>query len=68
MRQQANRRILDHLKEMVEKYPDLRFHQILQILNVVELDIKLDEFNRASSDKFYEESIHTLERIKKKND
>jgi hypothetical protein len=53
-RQIYNREIVKKISEMVEKYPDLRFTQIL--LNMEILDKKRDLF--------YEESLTTLMRVK----
>lgn len=53
-RQQANRKILQLLEKMVEKYPDWRFHQILDNVNIT----------AAAEDRFYEESVDTLKRMK----
>ena len=61
-RQFANREIVKMLSDMVEKYPDLRFGQILAITEVIEyipdsrpyidtVDIK-DPFNEESVDMF----------------
>ena len=65
-RQEANKKILAEITELVENEPDLRFHQILHIIGVTELDIS--EFqgqfeSRSSSDKFGEESVATLKRV-----
>ena len=69
-RQEVNKLILKEISEVVEKYPDLRFHQILQIINIVELDNPVyggvggqEVLEQLSKDKFYEESVKTLERI-----
>lgn len=51
-RQSSNLEILSFLRNIVEKYPELRFCQILAIL-------KLDE------DRIYEESSDTLKKIVK---
>lgn len=57
-RLEANRRILELLKEAVETWPDWRFHQILQNLNIEETGV----------DKWYEESektLNTMDRIER---
>ena len=54
----ANRRIISELSRIVEKYPDWRFHQILQN---VEINVKLN--NRGLIDFWYEESEDTLKRL-----
>lgn len=51
-RQIANLEILKILNIVVNRFPDLRFTQILTILNL-------------DKDLFYEESVDTLEHIKK---
>lgn len=51
-RQSANLEIISLLSNIVEKHPELRFCQILEILNL-------------NKDKFYEESVDTLKELKK---
>lgn len=51
-RQTANLEIISLLSNIVEKHPELRFCQILEILNL-------------NKDKFYEESVDTLKELKK---
>ena len=52
----ANREIVRIIAEEVEKYPDWRFHQILQNINV----------NKTPAvDQWYEESEDTLKRVVK---
>ena len=51
-RQIANLEIISLLNNIVEKHPELRFCQILEILNL-------------DKDKFYEESVDTLKELKK---
>lgn len=59
-RQAANYEILNTLYAIVERYPDWRFHQILQ-----NLQINLREVTEFKClDQFYEESEETLERVK----
>ena len=50
-RQEANRKILELLAQVVENNPDLRFHQLLQNLGI----------EVPYTDQFYEESTTTLE-------
>lgn len=65
-RQESNRLLLAEISAQVEAYPDLRFQQILQNLNITELDSEIQtgkfehETTRYSSDKFHEESSKTL--------
>ena len=54
-RQEANRELIENLAAYVEKYPDLRFGQILEIFGFVINDINL----------YNEESVDTLERVRK---
>lgn len=49
-----NRFILARLAELAEKYPDWRFHQLLQNAGV----------SRSGEDQFYEESRTTFENMK----
>ena len=51
----ANREIVRIIAEEVEKYPDWRFHQLLQNINIVTPPV----------DQWYEESGDTLKRIVK---
>lgn len=51
-RQVANLGIISLLSNIVEKHPELRFCQILTILNL-------------DRDKFYEESVDTLKELQK---
>ena len=53
-RQIYNREIVKKISEMVEKYPDLRFTQILLCMEILD----------KKRDLFYEESLTTLMRIK----
>ena len=54
-RQEANRKILELVSRAVEDFPDLRFHQILQIIGA----------ERPAMDQWYEESDETLGNIQK---
>lgn len=54
LRQWANRSILIKLSSIIDANPQLRFQQILQISGIIE----------PEKDKFYEESIDTLNNIK----
>ena len=70
-RQSANREILSILKQYVEKYPELRFGQILALAKVVEYERVTDVWSPMAEnrvkDPFNEESIHTLDRLKRTN-
>lgn len=69
LRQASNRNILAAISAMVETYPDLRFHQILQNIDCVILkEVKSGGANPKPAsltcpDLFYEESVDTLDRI-----
>ena len=57
-RQEANKKILEKLTKMVEKYPDWRFGQLLvncDLLEIIEPGIVADPF--------HEESEQTLKNI-----
>lgn len=71
-RQEVNKKILKEIENMVDSNPELRFHQILQILNIVKLDKIIyggidnhEIIEQLSTDKFSEESEITLKTIKK---
>lgn len=55
-RYKCNKEILNILADLIEKYPDWRFHQLLQ-------NVRIEDF----SDRFYEESRETLKRLKSNN-
>lgn len=70
-RQLANLDILTIIEEMVMKYPDLRFGQILAMLDI----IQYKTINKTSAlgahvtepvDPFYEESVDMLTRVRNK--
>lgn len=69
-RQSANREILNILKQYVEKYPELRFGQILAIARIIEYGYKdVDGYKfeipiEIVKDPFNEESTQTLNRVK----
>lgn len=50
-RYESNQRIIDILSELVEKFPQWRFQQILQNVDIA---------SRNGEDLFYEESVDTL--------
>ena len=62
-RKQANRAILLELYNLVEKYPDLRFGQILVDCDIIGYDIT--DNGVEVIDPFYEESELTLNRMMK---
>lgn len=58
-RLEYNKKILELLSMLVEKYPDLRFNQILWQLEIIQKDK-----DGNIIDNFYEEPSVTFERIK----
>lgn len=68
-RNQANRAILLELYNLIEKYPDLRFGQILVNSDIIQEEEVLLEGERQTVligiDPFYEESEDTLNRMMK---
>lgn len=50
---ETNLEILDYIKDVIERYPNLRFCQILWGLKII----------RHNIDNFYEESKDTLNRV-----
>lgn len=67
-RQKYNKLILERLSKLVNKYPDLRFGQILVNSEVIQLEEVLLEGERQTVlkgiDPFYEEPKFTWERMK----
>ena len=61
-RKEANLLIIEKIKEIAEKFPDMRFGQILY--NYV---MKYDH-NGQICDPFYEESVDTYKRLKENTD
>ena len=61
-RQKYNRLILEKLSKLVEKYPDLRFVQILVNCNIIVYKNDYDEV--VPIDPFYEEPEITWNRVK----
>jgi hypothetical protein len=69
MRQQANKDIIQHLTTLVNKYPELRFGQILAISNVIQyehISCDSDQYVETVKDPFNEESVETLRRVNNK--
>ena len=52
-RLEANRELLKLVSTVVEMYPDWRFQQVLWNMSITD-----------GTDKFYEESVETLKRVK----
>lgn len=59
-RKEANIQILSELSKLVEKYPDMRFIQLLEAIGIS------DPMERGGKDIYYEESSYTLEYIKER--
>jgi len=64
-RQEANLEILNEIGMAVMKYPDLRFGQILVNLGIIEYERNTYDETLITKDPFNEESVVTLNRIKK---
>ena len=65
-RQESNRVLVQLITDMVEKYPDLRFHQILHSLDIViPRENMTGDHEDGMQDLFYEESVKTLDRVSK---
>ena len=68
-RQDANKYIIQHLTTLVNKYPELRFGQILAISNVIQyehISCDSDQYVEVVKDPFNEESVVTLRRVNNK--
>lgn len=63
-RQEANIKILKHIEEVVNEYPDLRFGQILANLGIVEYEYNTYDDAVITKDPFHVESVDTLKKIK----
>ena len=72
-RQSSNRELIRVISAAVEAYPELRFHQILHSLNIVQTEMvhTVDvsgEFEIPgrlyAKDKFHEESVDTLKGVR----
>ena len=63
-RQKYNRLILERLSKLVEKYPDLRFGQILVNSDIIQFTKDDKGFPLAVKDPYFEEPEVTWERMK----
>ncbi len=61
-RQESNRLILNKLSEYIEKYPDIRFGQLLADLKILQYNI-----DGTVMDPWNDESVDILRRIEKCN-
>jgi hypothetical protein len=61
-RQEYNRKIISKLSELVEKYPDLRFGQLLVDCDIIRQEIRVDDV--LTIDPFNEESEIIWQRMK----
>lgn len=68
-RQETNRKIVEEISKAVEKYPDLRFHQLLYNMDVQvpvpEMDENGHQCGMHFKDLHHEESAETYERMTK---
>ena len=64
-RQEANLEILNEIGAAIVKYPDLRFGQILVNLGIIKYERNTYDETLITKDPFYEESVITLNRIRK---
>jgi len=68
-RQEYNRKIVSELSKAIEKYPDLRFHQLLYNMDIQVpvpiLDKNGHQAGMYFKDLHHEESDKTFDRIKK---
>lgn len=67
-RQEFNREIINRISEYNEKYPDMRFHQILHNLNILSTTPEIDGDGLHTGkmlidDQYHEESKKTLQSI-----
>ena len=60
-RQETNKKILEKLSELVEKYPDQRFGQLLVITNIVETNLVMGHIE--VDDPFDDESTEIYNRM-----
>lgn len=68
-RQAANREIIEILSDVVERYPELRFGQILAISNIIlyeHISCDSDQYVETVKDPFNEESVDMLPRVRNK--
>lgn len=70
-RQQANRDIISHLSILVESHPELRFGQILAMLDIIQYKTVnkigvLGSHVTEPVDPFHEEPVITLQRVENK--
>ena len=59
-RKEANMEIVRLLVNLINMHPDMRFGQLLQMAGIV----LYDEERKVLLDNFYEESTHTLDKVK----
>ena len=63
-RQKYNKLILERLSKLIDKYPDLRFGQILVNSNIIELVPDYNNTTMVALDPFNEESKNIWNRMK----
>jgi hypothetical protein len=68
-RQESNRKIIEELSKAIEKYPDLRFHQLLYNIDIQIPVPIINEFGEQEGMHFKdlhgEESLNTFKRMSK---
>ena len=64
-RQESNRQLVTILMDMVEKYPDLRFGQILAAARVLQYEGNTYDEEVVLNDPFNEESADMLSRVQR---
>ena len=65
-RQEVNLEILNKIEVAVMNFPDLRFGQILVNLGIIEYEQNTYDKTLITKDPFNEESVVTLNRMRKK--
>ena len=64
LRQLCNREILSRIEEVIDKYPDFRFIQILWVLGIINNTPGVSiNSSPVIEDRFYEESADTYEKL-----
>lgn len=62
-RLEYNLKIVDKLKELVTKYPELRFHQLLFNIGIIESNGFVSNGQMLAKDKYGEEPNTTLKKL-----
>ena len=64
-RQESNRQLVTILMDMVEKYPDLRFGQLLAATRILQYERNTYDEELELKDPFNEESTNMLRRVQR---